>query len=345
MANVGFWVVAAVAGLVWSIPSRQGLGYDQLLGVLVSLFAIQTLFDFHAAHRCELAPNPRRIGAFLSVWARSAVVHCALLALTGTVILLSWRTFQSFVPGVLGMLGLLVVARPVLLRLTGAQWHSPIHSDGLEIVPVSTPVGAFTGGYVGVSRRSPLLVPVEWMSQLPLRELEAELLRRKFQRSAGHPLKAVSAAIIWNVAGAYLAQWVLAGNQLPAIQLLIGFASWMTLWTFLGLLVFPSWTHRAVFATDRAVGDSTPGLGDWIRRFPSLVGEDGHLSARMESTFYPIPSAERRFAMLQRPTPTSVWGDVARTNLYFSLCGLTPIGRAVHCNLGRPVCWILPPNT
>jgi len=37
-------------------------------------------------------------------------------------------------------------------------------------------------------------------------------------------------------------------------------------------------------------------------------------------------------------------GNLARSNLYYSWATLTPLGRAVHCNVGHPARWVFPPS-
>ena len=62
---------------------------------------------------------------------------------------------------------------------------------------------------------------------------------------------------------------------LPIGAALMGQACWLTLWSFLGLLVLPSLGRATVFAADRAAaaaGFDSPG---WIRRSPVPPGESG----------------------------------------------------------------------
>ena len=40
----------------------------------------------------------------------------------------------------------------------------------------------------------------------------------------------------------------------------------------------------------------------------------------------------------------TVLGNLARINLYYSWATLTLLGRAVHCNVGQPALWVLPPS-
>ena len=65
----------------------------------------------------------------------------------------------------------------------------------------------------------------------------------------------------------------------------------------------------------------------------------------MQAVFYPVPSAARRLLRLEGPRPTGfVPGSLARSNLYYSWAACTLLGRAVHCNVGRPALWVFPPS-
>ena len=118
----------------------------------------------------------------------------------------------------------------------------------------------------------------------------------------------------------------------------------MTLWAFGGLLLLPALSRPTVFAADRAAADSGCDPRRWISRFPNVVGEDGSSNSTVQTIFYPIPSAEFRLRQLDQPPSGFVPGNLARSNLYYSWATLTLLGRAVHCNVGRPALWVFPPS-
>ncbi len=118
----------------------------------------------------------------------------------------------------------------------------------------------------------------------------------------------------------------------------------MTLWTFLSLLILPVASRAAVLAADRAAAESGLDPSSWIRRFPAMTGEDGSPRASIQNIFYPIPSAGIRLRSLQHPHRGFVAGNLARNNLYYSWAAFTLLGRAVHCNVGRPALWTFPPS-
>ena len=99
-----------------------------------------------------------------------------------------------------------------------------------------------------------------------------------------------------------------------------------------------------MFAADRAALDAGHDPRRWIARFPNLVGEDGSQSGAIQAVFYPIPSARWRLDRLATPVSRFIPGHLARGNLYSSWATLTLVGRAVHCNIGRPALWVFPPS-
>ena len=109
-------------------------------------------------------------------------------------------------------------------------------------------------------------------------------------------------------------------------------------------LLLPAASRAAVFAADRAAADSGYNPSDWIARFPNLVGEDGNSSPRIQTIFYPIPSAALRLRRLEKTYLRFVPGNLARNNLSYSWATLRLLGRAVHCNVGRPELWVFPPS-
>ena len=118
----------------------------------------------------------------------------------------------------------------------------------------------------------------------------------------------------------------------------------MTLWAFIGLLILPALSRPAVFAAVRAAAESGFDPRPWITRFPVLIGENGSSNSAVQVVFYPIPSAALRLRQLVHPVRGFVPGNLARSKLYYSLATLTLLGRAVHCNVGRPALWVFAPS-
>jgi hypothetical protein len=78
--------------------------------------------------------------------------------------------------------------------------------------------------------------------------------------------------------------------------------------------------------------------------------QDGEFerSRGVETIFHPVPAARHRMAVAageRDPGPRGVaaW-HAARVALYLSIAGLGLLGRAVHCNVGRPEAWVFLPS-
>ena len=119
---------------------------------------------------------------------------------------------------------------------------------------------------------------------------------------------------------------------------------WMTLWSFIGLLALPTLSRSTVFAADHTAAINGFDAEGWIRKYPSLTGEDGNATSFVQRLFYPVPSTNQRLQRLSKPPQLPVLGNVARTNLFLLPSVLTLLGRSVHCNVGRPELWIFPPT-
>ena len=150
--------------------------------------------------------------------------------------------------------------------------------------------------------------------------------------------------IVWNVLGAGMGWALFDLGELPLAASLLGYTAAMTLWGFISLLLLPSLSRGAVFAADHAAAMHGHDIRSWIRAFPKLTGEDGSGNPLAQKIFYPIPSADERIEQVSNPARLPLAGNLARDNLFYSWSTLTFLGRAVHCNVGRPALWVLPPS-
>jgi hypothetical protein len=264
----------------------------------------------------------------------------------GVVGTLSLRWTGGFCTGVVVSSVLLALGRGFLFSVVSGGGIRKAAMEGGETVSVSR-VGdpAFTGGVVGFGRGATILLPESWMDRVPRPELAVEVFRRRWQIRQGLPGRAFLLVLAWNLIGAWVGGMVVDLSPLPLGHALMGLACWMTLWTFASLLVLPVLGRGTVLAADRAAADAGLDPSEWIRLFPKLTGEDGNSRATLQNIFYPIPSAELRLRSLKESRRGLVFGAVARGNLYYSLAGLTLLGRSVHCNVGRPGLWVFPPMT
>jgi hypothetical protein len=344
ITNVGFWVLAACAGLCWLVTCRAGApGAGPLFALGAGAIAAQAVFDFIG--RVTLMPGPRpSLMTFLRGWSRGVFVHTLVLAGAGIGSAISLRLTGGFGAGILLATVALALGRRHLLRAIGGVAIAEHAHDGEKLLTAAVNDPAFTGGIVGLGRRAKSLLPARWMETLPMPELTAESSRRRWQIANALPARAFVLILIWNLLGTFIGTQVFHLADRPPAVALLGHSCWMTLWAFASLLALPAVSRKAVFAADRAAADSGHDPHAWITRFPELIGEDGSPNAAVQTIFYPVPSAEMRLRQLGQPSPGFVPGNLARGNLYYSWATFTLLGRAVHCNVGRPALWVFPPS-
>ena len=344
ITNVGFWVLAATSVLGWLAWGR-GVSTSRVLPVfaLVSI-AVQAIFDGVGGWWLMPMPRPSPM-EFLRVWFRGVIVHSVVLAAAGTVALLSLRWTGGFCAGVAVSSVLLAVGRRWIHRgVCGGTIRTAALEGGERVLVTEVRDPAFTGGMIGFGRGAGILLPEGWIHRVPRAELAAEIFRRRWQVRQGLPGRAFLLLLMWNLLGVWIGEIVMAWGDLPTGHALVGLACWMTLWTVVSLLILPVLSRGTVQAADRAAADAGLDPSGWIRLFPGITGEDGNPRAALQNIFYPIPSAELRLRALGESRTGVGLGNLARGNLYQSVAGLTLLGRAVHCNVGRPALWVFPPS-
>ena len=342
IVNVGFWVSNAAVGLVWlARGDTSGIDFPRIGLIAAAVVAAQSGFD---AVGTLLVPAPRpAASAFLRRWVPGVVGHTLVLLCVG---LLSYASFQltgGFCSAIVLAMAGLAVGRQFLLGAIGGVTTRAALRDGVTTLVAENASDGFTGGIVGLGRRAMSLLPAQWLTGLPTEQLAAESSRRQWQVARGLPARSFLLVLLWNLLGASIGSRAFGlAARAPALALL-GYACWMTLWAFVGLLLLPTLSRSAIFAADRFAADAGHDPRSWITHFPDVTGEDGSSRSAVQAIFYPIPSAAARLRRLEQPHSGFILGNLARSNLYFSWATLTLLGRAVHCNVGQPALWVFPP--
>ena len=342
IANVGFWVVTASGGLWWlTSGGAHGLNTRAYVIIGLAVIVVQAAFDLIGGAWLMPPPAPAP-GEFLRRWLRGVACHSSVLADVGLLSCASFRLSSGFALAVLiATVGLALGRRQIFRAMAGAS-ISKVSGDGRNNLAAAVSDPAFTGGIVGIGSRATSLWPARWLESLPKSEIAVELRRREWQLASGLNDRALVAVMGWNLFGTSLGTSAFALAHRTLAEALFGHACWMTLGAFVGLLVLPASSRSAVFAADRAAADAGLAPATWITRFPELTGEDGSANTAVQTIFYPIPSVEMR--LRSNDDAPLVLGSLARNNLYYSWATLTLLGRAVHCNVGRPALWVFPPS-
>lgn len=203
----------------------------------------------------------------------------------------------------------------------------------------------FAGGITGLPGFESILIPADWKTGLPLSSLEVIIKRRQAALKSGGRFRGVLVAVLWNVL-CLTAAIVISGVKLDSVASLVTAFLWFLLFSFLGLLVLPTLNRRSVFALDQSLLNTmnSAELARAICDVDQLSDNDSTRSVSEESIFQPIPCPGRReLALVDGELNHIAAWNVARTALFLSWAFGGPLGRAVHCNVGRPELWAMPP--
>lgn len=352
ITGVGIWVVAAVAFLAASgADALPGPGSDfseqaAALATVLGIYALVSLpFDLLGGYLL-----PRRFGracpdrdAYVVAWARGVLVQGVLMALAVLAVVSAGRAGGvGAALAVVAAIALVIgIARLPIARMVADL--GPAHGDpgDADIAFVDAADPGFTGGVTGLGGR--MVLPSAWRKALGA-DLPVEVARRRWQ-ARGPYLLGLVVALAWTVGGVAIAI-ALPGGGVESVGQVVAAGAWFTLWSFIGLLVLPSVSRPAVMAADTAAAREFP--ADQVARaigvLDGLQDDEPERPDAVEVIFHPIPAAGRRAAALGTSAPGLRPWHVARVALPMSWCMLGLLGRAVHCNAGRPELWVLLPS-
>jgi hypothetical protein len=371
MSGVGTMVVLATAGLAWGLPARllPGSGGDLwgevagLAGFVLAYATVHIPFDLLGGYLL-----PRWYGRahppfvlFLGRLTRGVSVHSSILFGSAVVLLLAGR--------VGGVLGVLAAGAAIVLALLRGRIALATAMARLELTP-SLPISdneplvgndptsttlpsfmaesddeGFTGAVVGVVQPRLHLLPTRWREALDPEAFDVAVRRRQMAVQTGEWWRGRMLAIGFTLLGIALAALVIGDHRLASADGIVSFSLVFTLWSFLGLLTLPTPSRRGVAEVDQnllAAGCRREALTRTIEKLDDLQDRERQRSSLVEVIFHPVPSVQSR---LRGPRATGVKGywDAARSAVYLSAAGLGLLGRAVHCNCGRPSLWTFLP--
>lgn len=365
ISAVGTMVVLATLALAIGLPSRASdlfapsLGGQALLLVafLVAYAAIHLPFDVLGGYIL-----PRRFGRhhpplmkFAGGLLRGVVAHTYLLAFIGAGLLLAGRSFG--VPGVIGVCALLsltlLATRSPLARMFSPLQDSTIDKMAVQPEPSQLPTDffasddeGFTGGIIGVLRPRRVLMPQRWLQELGQLKITVVMRRRELAVRTGSWARGRLLALGFTLLGVVLAAFVVGPARIGTGEGIITFSLVFTLWSFIGLLTLPTPSRAGVAEVDavlRASGIDQALIDETIRKLDTLQDAEPERSVGVEAIFHPVPSVRSRIEGPMNRNPLGFL-DAARTTVFLSAAGLGLLGRAVHCNCGRPALWIFLPS-
>ena len=340
ICNVGFWVCVAAVGIALNLPS-QFFSADLLGGkplalalatFLLSYVVLQAPFDLLGGY---ILPTVYRryfgeFGDFVASWIRGVVVQMLVLFAIGWTLVSYSEWLVSLV--VAWMLVLLLL-QSLLARTVG---HFDLRGD----VGWKSFDEAFNGGFAGL----PFFQTAIFVTGRGQRLRQMDEKRRLYLERMRLPLAGLVIALTFNVVGVLLVQPLVA-SPLNTVSGVVELALWFTLWSFLGLLVLPSLSRRAVYAGDYALyskGIRGEEFTHYLEHDRSQA-EDESRSVWIERIFHPVPNPRDR-AMRWGKCPAWAGGwHAARYAIYLSWAGLSLLNRSVHCNIGKPNVWVMLP--
>ncbi len=365
ISAVGTMVVLATLALAFGLPSRASdlfapsLGGQALLLVafLLAYAAIQLPFDVLGGYIL-----PRRYGrhhppliTFAARLLRGVMAHTLLLAFIGIGLLLMGRSFGSL--GVIGVCGLLSLAllatRLPLARMFSKLQESTMNKRAVRSEPSQLPVDfvasddeGFTGGITGVLRPHRVLMPQRWLQELGQPGIAVVTRRRELAVRTGSWARGRLLALGFTLFGVVLAAFIVGSARIGTGEGIITFSLVFTLWSFIGLLTLPTPSRAGVAEVDaglRASGIDPVLIDETIRKLDTLQDTEPERPVGVEAIFHPVPSVRSRIEGPMNRNPLG-FVDAARTSVFLSGAGLGLLGRAVHCNCGRPALWVFLPS-
>lgn len=365
---VGMWVVLSSVALLFRLPARivststawSLTDVTQLLTVVLVYAALQGAFDLFGGFVLpkEYGRYTPRLGAFLLHWFRGAALHGVFLTLVGLALLVAARIGGGVLALLIFLLitGGLIATQLGLARLVGGLGLQ--HQENTEgqgdtegsvegnVALLRAPFPHLTGGVAGLLGGT-VVVPEAWRERFDPETFALLVKRKQMLMERGSRRLGLTFAFYWNVVGFILA-YIFAGGT-ASVAGLVSFALWSTLWAFVGVLVLPSRSRRAVFQGDALAapsGQEARLLIDALTELDRDQDDEYRRGQAVETIFHPIPAVARRIERLETrdaPPRFTTW-HVARTALYLSWANLSLLSRAVHCNIGRPEVWVFLPS-
>jgi hypothetical protein len=389
MTTVGTMVVLSSLALYYGLPSLwfvqdpalEPLGWPSLAQAATGFFIIflcyaglHLPFDFLGGYvlpRYYDRPYPDA-EVFLGQWFQGVVIQGLVLVLMGLSLVIAARIAgpgMALVAGtglVAAAMLILVVAQQFMAAIVSGAWRDraieeqflPRALAYLERLGVPAPPRvravtsndpAFVGGITGLPGRETIILPAQWLANLPSDAVGLMILRRVAIIHSGGRTRGLLVAYFFNIIGFVLAAKVLNAD-LTGVDGVLTTALGFTIWSFLGLLVLPSLSRPGVLEADRLARDAgaDPALmARVIEDLERLQDDEPERSPLVETIFHPIPSVQTRLKHLSAPEdaprPWGAW-HANRMALYLSWAALGFLSRAVHGNCGRAQLWVLFPG-
>ncbi len=347
-------------GRVWpTVPGPWPVDAAWIALAVALQAAVLAPFDLFAGFLVprEYGRTRERLGAFLRRWWRGALLHGMALTLAGTGLMIAaragggWGVVAAYVLLVLALLAWQpwIAAAVGKTRLSRADGREPLGDPGPRALVIEAPQAHVTGGAYGPPLATAWVWAERWLAAPERSALGVQATRRRWIQRSGARDRGVGLATLWNAVPLLVAVAVwgppLAPDDVVRLALLA------TLGSFVGVLLLPTPSRWAVHHADLAAvaaGADPRRLAAALEALDRDQDDEPARSEAVEAIFHPIPSVAHRLAVLEgarQPGPAAgaAW-HAARVALYLSWASGGFLGRAVHCNLGRPEAWVFLPS-
>ncbi|WP_373533036.1 hypothetical protein [Vampirovibrio sp.] len=353
ITTVGFWVLLAIAGL-FGLPARSlmPIPVEQLIpGIIVVYILFSFPFDLWGGYML-----PKRYdrwkgtyGQWFFGWLKGALAQGVIFSASIALLWLVFHQVKSFgwqLGYVVAVQLIFAMLQVPIARLIGRfQVKSPTNNPN---VWHSDDIG-FTGG---VSLMGASVIPEQYQQKLSKTQLDWLLQRRQTLSHQAMNVWGILGAIAFNTLG-FIAVKSLTGVTFSHPVDLLTLIWGMSLWSFLGVLVLPTLSQKAVLGLDQLSVQRQSGkassleITDLIQTLDRWQDEEPKRHPGIQRIFHPLPSVEQRLNQMQAPASSTTtlpltW-HIARRALFLSWPFMGLLNRAVHCNVGRPDLWVFLP--
>lgn len=364
ISAVGTMVTLSTLALALGLPAKVQPAIDaswttQVTGLLlffITYALIQFPFDWMGGYWLpkRFGRAHPRLGAYLVSLTRGVVTHGALLLIAAVLLTVAGR-FAGLAGTVAAGLAISFLLLRFRVRIASVMSRLTIvrepagtapHAEDLGVTSVQSGDEGFTGGIVGVLTPRFQLLPLKWREVLGPDGYDLAANRRTLAVKTGSWQRGRVVALLFTAVGLLVAALLVGRPQLGTVGGTIELSLWFSLWSFLGLLTLPTLSRRGVIEIDeRAQSEGYPGalMRANTERLDRLQDGEPMRPSLVETIFHPVPSVENRLVGPRTHQVNGYW-DAARTSIYLSLAGLGLLGRAVHCNCGRPSLWVFLPT-
>ena len=359
--SVGTWVLLSITFLlsIDRLPeSLRSLSLaDSILTFIGMYFLISMPFDFVGGYLLpkKYERSKQNLFSFITSYIRGVFYHGSILFLIAFIFLNLLKAFDF--SQILLPLLLTIFCVQILFSLFQAQianllsnFKVSTSSDVIQSYEVweSSDIG-FTGGIPFLSKKS--IIPKYWIEKFSTDEIQLLLNRRIFLKEKHSHSLGIFGAILFNLFGAVIGYGgcLFTGITLSThgfLSFLLVWASSVSLWSFIGLLFLPSFSQKATLFGDQSwKKEERNKIAHLIENLDTLQDKEPSRQPQIQKIFHPIASVDLRVLALEKDQEISkgAW-HIARYTLFFSWSILSFMGRAVHCNVGRPHLWVFLPS-